>query len=333
MKLNVVLGAAVFAGAITGAGSSWAGDKPAPTTAGPASKAQHEHAGKEAKDPAKDATKAAKKDTPADVKSNAAAKPGADGAKSAPEGADGKPEKGTVGDAAAAPAGADPAAALAARNAARDAYKQLLTERKNAREAALAGKSGSDAQKAAAEVNAQYESKLRELRSKLFAASHPELSAEARTARDERLTKLTDKARTDRISKRKASLGALEKAYGKKLQNAWFASELRGHAWRLARLERLLAIAEASERPDVVAKLKELQAKEQKLHASRMEKLAKTVPPEATDAAKPAVAAPGAAAAAAPAAVPAAAAAAKPASAPGAAPQTTTPSAAKGDKK
>ncbi len=326
MKLNVVLGAAVVAGAITGAaGTSWAGDKPAAATPGPANKAQHEHAGKEAKDPAKDAPHAGKK-APVDAKATTAAKPGADGAKAAPEGADAKPEKGTVGAAASAPSAADAAATLAARSAARGAYQQLLTERKAARDAALAGKSGDDAKKVAAEVNAQYEDKLRTLRGQIFSAGHSTLSPEARTARDERLSKLTDKAHTERIAKRKAQLGALEKTHGKKLQNAWFAQELRAHAWRVARLERLTAIAEASDRADVVAKLKELTAKEEKLHAARMDKLTKTAPPEAS-AAQPAVAAPGAAAATPAAAKP------LPASAPGATPQTTPPSAAKGDKK
>lgn len=290
MKLNVVLGAAVVAGAMTGAGSSWAGDAAATP---PAAKAQPAPAS------AKDTTATAKADK-ADAKADkadakATAKPDKAAAKAdakadkAADRADAKADKVDVAIAAAKPEGAEAVAAvpgaevskeaLASRASARDAYQKLWAERRAAREAAMAGKTAEEAEKAAREIDSKFADRIRDSRAKLWtaqrAAFDKPLTTEQIAAREQRLAKLTEKAHADREKHRKAYLSALEKSRGKQLTSPAVTNELRRHAWRIARLERLLTIAEASERTDLVKQITELREREGKRHDALLDQLAK----------------------------------------------------------
>ncbi len=318
MKLNVVLGAAVVAGAMTSAGSTWAGDGPAPAAA---AKAHEAHKADKAAPNAehKPGVKADKAEAKAD---KAEAK--ADKAEAKAEALAAKPEG------AGAPAKPEVSKeALEARDTARDAYRKLWADRRAAREAAIAGKTPEEAKKAAQEVDAKFDEQIRDSRAKLWTAQRaangrPALTPEQIAARGEKLAKLTEKEHKDRDQRRKAYLAPLEKAHGKKLENPALQNELRRHAWRVARLDRLATIAEASERTELVAKITELKAKEDKHHTERLAQLAKVADVAAAapaDAAKPAPAA------GTPAATPAAAA---PAAAPAAAAPAAAPAAPKG---
>src|SRR5690606_7927315 len=67
----------------------------------------------------------------------------------------------------------------------------------------------------------------------------------------------------------------LRKAYGAALDSPAGRNELILHAWRVARLERLIQIAEAEERSELVERAKDLLAKETARHEAALAKLAR----------------------------------------------------------
>src|SRR5690606_30008447 len=79
-----------------------------------------------------------------------------------------------------------------------------------------------------------------------------------------------DKARADRKERTEKQAEALKKEWGDKAMHAPVRAELARHAWRVARLERLIAIAEVSGREEQAARAKELLEKENASHPERL---------------------------------------------------------------
>jgi myosin heavy subunit len=135
-----------------------------------------------------------------------------------------------------------------------------------------------DAEKAEAKAARE---ELREARKELRAADRKTLIARAKTLspeeRKELKTKLAARSaarkatRAERAEKKRA---ALKEAVAKGTNKAALRNELSRHAWRVARLERIVMLAETAERSELLAKAKELLAKEAKVHEKRMQRIA-----------------------------------------------------------
>lgn len=155
------------------------------------------------------------------------------------------------------------AAAREARAKAREAYREALR---------AAREDSADGSDPAARAQA-----VEEARKQLLDAHRkgprPRLSPKRIAERDEKLEKALEQARANREERRKERLTQLEKAHGDKLSDAALQSELLRHAWRVARLERLIQIAEASRRTRLVKKGRELLQKENERHEARLAEL------------------------------------------------------------
>lgn len=122
----------------------------------------------------------------------------------------------------------------------------------------------------------------------------------------EKFKKKLDEMRTSRGKRRDAHRALLKAKWGEHAEHqAPLLAEFRQHAWRMARLKRMLALAEELEKPDLVKRVNASIEKETARHEARLEKL-KAEAPGAKPEGKPG-AAPGAVSAAAPTPPPAAA--------------------------
>src|SRR5690606_13169583 len=101
----------------------------------------------------------------------------------------------------------------------------------------------------------------------------PRLPRARADARDKKLEEVIAAARADRAKRREERLASLKKAHGDTLEAAPVRQELLRHAWRIARLQRLLQISEAERRKKPIARIQELIEKEETLHQERLAKL------------------------------------------------------------
>jgi hypothetical protein len=99
--------------------------------------------------------------------------------------------------------------------------------------------------------------------------------AERRDELKEEWKKKRDEWRDKRKERREARRAELEKKWGDLTKSAAARAEMRIHAQRVARIERIAFIAEANEKADLATKAKELLAKENERHQKRMETLSK----------------------------------------------------------
>ena len=160
-----------------------------------------------------------------------------------------------------------PQAGQEVRQQAMTAYRAALRAE---REAAAEGKD----RKVALEKLAEARAKLLEAH-KLSRATRTPLPEAKLKARNEKLAELLEKARSDRDQRRGQRVAKLKKAYGAALDAPAVRSELLLHAWRVARLERLMQMAEAEERSELLTRAQELLAKETARHEAELAKLAK----------------------------------------------------------
>ncbi len=75
-----------------------------------------------------------------------------------------------------------------------------------------------------------------------------------------------EKTREERAKKRRAEL---EKEYGKKLDDATLRAELSRHAWRVARIEQLIEMAEAAGKTELAERARGLLSRESEKHQRR----------------------------------------------------------------
>jgi hypothetical protein len=135
----------------------------------------------------------------------------------------------------------------------------------------------SEAEKAAA--NSARES-LRAARKELRAADRKTLIARAKTLSPEKRKELKVKleaksaarkaTRAERAEKKRAEI---KKAVGKGVNKTALRNELSRHAWRVARLERIIVLAETAERNRLLNRANGLLAKEAQVHARRMKRI------------------------------------------------------------
>lgn len=79
------------------------------------------------------------------------------------------------------------------------------------------------------------------------------------------------KTREERAKKSRAEL---DKAYGKKVEDPTLRAELNRHAWRVARIEQLIAMAEASGKTDLAERARTLLTREGEKHQRRLDDIA-----------------------------------------------------------
>jgi len=96
-------------------------------------------------------------------------------------------------------------------------------------------------------------------------------------ARQDRRENRQDRRKARRMRRRAARKAFLAK-WGHIHKRPAVRAELRLHAWRMARLDRLRALAVEEGKDDVVKRIDELKAKEQARHEARMNKLKSAAP-------------------------------------------------------
>lgn len=165
------------------------------------------------------------------------------------------------------------------RQQAMAAYRAALRAK---REAAAEGKDRNVALEKLEEARAQ----LLEAHERTRSARSPLPEAKLK-ARNQKLAELLEKARSDRNQRRGERVAQLKKTYGATLDAPAVRSELLLHAWRVARLERLMQMAEAEERSELLTRAKELLAKETARHEAELAKLAKETGAKSGEAPKP----------------------------------------------
>lgn len=114
-----------------------------------------------------------------------------------------------------------------------------------------------------------------------------------------KVSERTNDLRKDRKDRSQKARDEIEKVVGNKPLHPAVKEELRSHAWRLARLNQLIYLAELDKRPQLADKAKDLIDKENTAHQERLKKLlAKPEvksykppppPPESKDKDKPAL--------------------------------------------
>lgn len=202
----------------------------------------------------------------------------------------------------AAPGSADPAAAKPPGEGSLSADEQAVVSAY--RKARVAFKEAEDATRAAAakggqELNAAAEAKQAEAK-KAFAtarevvvstgvrlkeAAMAALTPEMRTKVSEKLAELDKKRDSDRKSRADLHRNKLKKAHGKRADDPAMQAEFARHAWRVARLNRLIELAEASERVEAAERARLLLQQEETHHANRLLKLSQN--PASTGNAEP----------------------------------------------
>lgn len=80
-----------------------------------------------------------------------------------------------------------------------------------------------------------------------------------------------EKTREERAKKRRAEL---EKEYGKKLDDVTLRAELSRHAWRVARIEQLIEMAEAAGKTELAERARALLSRESEKHQRRIADIA-----------------------------------------------------------
>jgi len=158
-------------------------------------------------------------------------------------------------------------------------YKRAERELKMAQKARLEG--GENSEKAVKEAEERAEA----ARKKGLEALIKTQKARARTTKpmsdkdrkelEATLAAAAEKRSTDRKERGDAEREALKKEWGKKLDaSPPLLNELRRHAWRVARLQRLVEIGEAMKQDHVVDKAQRLLEMENEKHAKRMTAIA-----------------------------------------------------------
>lgn len=100
------------------------------------------------------------------------------------------------------------------------------------------------------------------------------MNPEERKKLDLKLQVRAKKLAADRKERAQKRQDELKKELGAKVTLPPVRAELERHAWRVARLERLAAIAEAAGRPEAATRAKELLEKEMAAHPLRLKKAA-----------------------------------------------------------
>ncbi len=94
-------------------------------------------------------------------------------------------------------------------------------------------------------------------------------------ARLEKLKKRLEERRQTRDERREKRRNELKKKWGDIVStNVRARAELRRHSWRMARLNRIKALAEVDENTKIVERVEKLIEKEQQLHQKHMDKIA-----------------------------------------------------------
>jgi chromosome segregation ATPase len=99
-----------------------------------------------------------------------------------------------------------------------------------------------------------------------------EARKEVKEARQE-LREAWQKLRETRKERRKERREAIKEKYGDVLDKPAVRAELRLHAWRMARLKRIRAVATSEDKKDTVARVDKLMEKEKQRHQKRMDHL------------------------------------------------------------
>ena len=99
------------------------------------------------------------------------------------------------------------------------------------------------------------------------------MSKAERAALRAKLRKFSAKLKKDREERAEAERKRIREGWAKRYRFRPVQFELRMHAWRVARLERLAAISEAAEREAAAEKAKMLLEKENERHEKRMAEL------------------------------------------------------------
>lgn len=97
-----------------------------------------------------------------------------------------------------------------------------------------------------------------------------QLTPEVRAEVEKKLEKKAAEHEQSREERSQTERSRLKKEHGASLEKPAVKEELGRHAWRVARLRRLLDVAEASEREDLVDRAKALLAQEEKDHQDRL---------------------------------------------------------------
>ena len=105
------------------------------------------------------------------------------------------------------------------------------------------------------------------------------MPALGREARQDRREARHDRHKARRMRRRAARKAFLAK-WGRIHKRPAVHAELRLHAWRLARLDRLRTLAVEKDKDDLVKRIDELKAKEMARHENRMNALKKPAPPK-----------------------------------------------------
>jgi hypothetical protein len=202
------------------------------------------------------------------------------------KGPDGKPGK--PGDKAKRKPALSPKAALSQ-------YETAIAELREARAAATAA-SPEEAAKAKKDVQAAQRA-MRRAQRDIRAAHRADAMKILKMKPDERKQlegKLHSRSKAlaaDRKERAQKRQNELKKELGEKVKLAPVRAELEIHAWRVARLERLAAIAEAAGNTEAASRAKELLAKEMAAHPLRLKKAATGAKTGATASKVPAAAA------------------------------------------
>lgn len=113
------------------------------------------------------------------------------------------------------------------------------------------------------------------------------MKAEEKKVIDTKLKAHLAELRKSRKERTEASRLALEKKFGKKLGLKTVKEELVIHAWRVARLNQVIQVAEVTGRPEEAERAKELLKKEDADHKKKLAKLSLApLPPSPPEAAK-----------------------------------------------
>jgi colicin import membrane protein len=146
----------------------------------------------------------------------------------------------------------------------KEAVKKAAEARKDAKEAQAEAK---DARKEAKEAKGEAKEAKEEAK---------EAKGEAKEANKEALEALKEKwakLRETRKERKQASREEVKKLWGDLALKPAVKNELRNHAWRMARLKRIRAVAEAEGKTELVKRCDTLIEKEKDRHQKRMEDL------------------------------------------------------------
>jgi len=140
--------------------------------------------------------------------------------------------------------------------------------------AALAGEKNEQAKQALQKAKTSAHSALSQAREELRAAGAAardfQWTPEVRAVVDKTLNKLDDAHRADRSARAEKRRGELRKAHGALLDKPEVRAELARHVWRVARLQRLIEVAEAGNRTDALERARQLLTHEEARHSQAL---------------------------------------------------------------